>query len=360
MKNVYALFPCSPLKGIKQVDEDFLSEFDAATKAKFQTLLFDHDLLVKTGQVKFNVPVPAKSRIVLRGWMLSLGRYETLYNACGGQLITSPEEYENKHYWPKAYEKYELLRKLSPRCFWTTGPAFSVAQVKQFFGGYPIMVKDHVKSAKGAKNAMFIKNSKDKNEVFEVVNNMIKERGPLFERGVVFKEWLELDKDSEGNICEFRVFFHDGRVLYVESRHDKKRWHLLPVEGLENIGSELGDGFYCVDAVRTPSKQWKVLECGDGQVSSVVADLGEFYKKLLSSIKRHDPEEPKEYPLDDKHAVHPDYLYVADGKVVRSDISGTVADLRRDLRSLGKSADVIMNCDIFVRRKLLEEADGSA
>ncbi len=356
MKNVFALFPCSPLNGIKQVDEDFFSEFDAATKAKFQTLFFDHDLFVKTGEVKFSIPVPVKARIVLRGWMLSSGRYEALYNACGGQLITSPEEYENKHYWPKAYEKYPLLRTLSPRCFWTTGPAFSVAQVKQFFGGAPIMVKDHVKSAKGAKNAMFIKNSKDKNEVFEVVNNMIKERGPLFERGVVFKEWLELDKNNDGEVCEYRVFFHDGRVLYVESRHDKKYWPFLPVEGLENIGSELGEGFYCIDVVRTTNKQWKVLECGDGQVSSVVADLGEFYKKLLSSIKRHDPEEPEEYPLEDNYRVYPDYFYVADGKVIRSDITGTVAELRLDLNRRGWPAQVITNCDIFVRQKLMEKA----
>lgn len=42
-------------------------------------------------------------------------------------------------------------------------------------------------------------------------------------------------------------------------------------------------------------------------------------------------DKPHEDILDDDFKVHWDYLYVADGKVIRSDIRGTVADLRRDL-----------------------------
>ena len=34
--------------------------------------------------------------------------------------------------------------------------------------------------------------------------------------------------------------------------------------------------------------------------------------------------------LDDSYPVYGDYLYVADGKVIRSDIFGTVRDLKRD------------------------------
>lgn len=56
---------------------------------------------------------------------------------------------------------------------------------------------------------------------------------------------------------------------------------------------------------------------------------------------------PNDYP------VYWDYLYVCDGKVVKSDIQGTVADLKRDLRSHRKlEAKVITTCDIEGRRKL--------
>lgn len=62
----------------------------------------------------------------------------------------------------------------------------------------------------------------------------------------------------------------------------------------------------------------------------------------------NEQELPNDYP------VHWDYLYVADGKVIRSDIQGTVADLKRDLRSLGISCNVITSCDISGRKKDLE------
>lgn len=60
-----------------------------------------------------------------------------------------------------------------------------------------------------------------------------------------------------------------------------------------------------------------------------------------------------EQELANDYPVHWNYLYVVDGKVIRSDVKGTVATLKRDLRSLGKEANVIMNCDIEGRRKLL-------
>lgn len=54
--------------------------------------------------------------------------------------------------------------------------------------------------------------------------------------------------------------------------------------------------------------------------------------------------------LEDGYPVYWDYLYVADGKVIRSDVQGTVLDLKRDLKSLGISCSVITSCDIEGRR----------
>ena len=60
-----------------------------------------------------------------------------------------------------------------------------------------------------------------------------------------------------------------------------------------------------------------------------------------------------ETELENDYPVYWDYLYVCDGKVVKSDIQGTVADLKRDLRSHRKlEAKVITTCDIEGRRKL--------
>lgn len=51
-----------------------------------------------------------------------------------------------------------------------------------------------------------------------------------------------------------------------------------------------------------------------------------------------------EHILPDDYPVHWDYLYVCDGKVTRSDIMGTVRDLKRDT-----GAKEVMNCDMAGR-----------
>lgn len=64
----------------------------------------------------------------------------------------------------------------------------------------------------------------------------------------------------------------------------------------------------------------------------------------------NEQELPNDYP------VHWDYLYVADGRLIVSDIQGTVLDLKRDLKKRGLSCEVITSCDREGRRKLYEEA----
>jgi len=63
--------------------------------------------------------------------------------------------------------------------------------------------------------------------------------------------------------------------------------------------------------------------------------------------------------LEDDYPIHGDYLYVCDGKVIRCDLmSGTVADLKRDLRSHYKlEAKEIRSCDIAGRVKQQENKD---
>ena len=356
MNKLFILFPCSPLEGIQRVAEDFKDEMNAAIDAGFKVIFFDHDLLVREGNVKFNQDVPNDDLIILRGWMLTLEQYEKLFRACNGLLINDPQLYESKHYWPKAYEQYQVLRDNSPRCFWTNTKEFSVNHIKQFFGGKPVIVKDHVKSAKGAPNAMFIKNSANKAEVFTVINNMIAERGKLFQRGIVLKEQVDLKRDQDGNTIEFRVFFLDGKPISIESNGcswDYLRAQMMPKSSIKDkvqvIGAALGKGFYTVDLMLVDDT-WMVLECGDGQVSglAVGANARLFYERLRSELMKG---KPKEKELPDDYKVRYDYLYVADGKVVRSDIQGTIRDLRRNLESRGISAKEITTCDIFARAK---------
>lgn len=62
-----------------------------------------------------------------------------------------------------------------------------------------------------------------------------------------------------------------------------------------------------------------------------------------------------EQELSNDYPVYWDYLYKADGRLIRSDVQGTVADLKRDLKSLGISCTVITNFDREGTQKLYEE-----
>ena len=52
-----------------------------------------------------------------------------------------------------------------------------------------------------------------------------------------------------------------------------------------------------------------------------------------------------ERTLPDDYPVYYEYAYVADGRVVVSDVSGTVMDLKRDT-----GACEIKNCDLYGRK----------
>lgn len=62
--------------------------------------------------------------------------------------------------------------------------------------------------------------------------------------------------------------------------------------------------------------------------------------------------------LEDNYPVFWDYLYVVNDKVIKSDIQGTIKDLKMDLRDFyNMEVTEIKNCDIYNRRKILELDD---
>jgi hypothetical protein len=61
----------------------------------------------------------------------------------------------------------------------------------------------------------------------------------------------------------------------------------------------------------------------------------------MSETKAPELDEPI---LDDSYRVYGDYTYVADGKVIRSDVFGTVRDLKR-----ATGAKEIRRCDMAGR-----------
>ena len=63
--------------------------------------------------------------------------------------------------------------------------------------------------------------------------------------------------------------------------------------------------------------------------------------------------ELREPELEDDYPVFAGYLYVVDGRIVESNVSGYVRDLKRDQRNQGCSAEVVCRCDIVGRSETL-------
>ena len=83
---------------------------------------------------------------------------------------------------------------------------------------------------------------------------------------------------------------------------------------------------------------------------TLLNEINEYHRNKSMEVQLKEDILPNDYP------VHGNYLYVCDGKVIRCDLmSGTVADLKRDLRSHYKlEAKEIRRCDIAGRQEQLK------
>jgi hypothetical protein len=74
------------------------------------------------------------------------------------------------------------------------------------------------------------------------------------------------------------------------------------------------------------------------------AKVVEPVKSAVDRVPKPEGYELVERVLPEDYPVHCGYCYVADGRVISSDVSGTVANLRRNLQ-----ASEIKNCDMVGR-----------
>ncbi len=290
------LFPCQPFAA-SRVEPDFLEEFEAARAIGFKTLLYDHDLLGSDGPgsaIKFIEPIePRGAPIILRGWMLPGEIYAAFHSALqdkGHKLLTTPEAYSEAHYLPFAYRH---LAGECGRATWMEGDDSTKAWELYLheFSEVDCVIKDWVKSAKAKwKEGCFIPRhttAERFNEIFRVFRG---ERGKLFNRGVVFREFLpivERGSDIRGLplIEEVRLFFWRGSVLVPpinqspSAMDERSRW--------EKIAKRFAGPFITIDVALLIDGTWRVVEVGDGAVSGLPlgVDATRFYGSLWNATQ---------------------------------------------------------------------------
>jgi hypothetical protein len=289
------LFPNHPLKA-RLPDPDYENEFSSAREAGFECEVYGLEDLRGGDAVHAtrlcSIASAGGETILHRGWMMNDLLYAQLFAALvakGYQPVTSPEQYAQAHYLPKAYG---LIRGRTPESCWVEGKDISGAWEKYERLGRPAaIVKDFVKSAKHHWNeACYIPAGTERARFDEILKAFLKARGDQFEKGIVLRRFLEfrrLGDDSRGQPIheEYRLFLWRGCLLVATPAIDGPS----PLEKLaewEVIARQFQNPFISMDIARQQDGSWIIVEVGDGGVSGLPSSIepGLFYKKLRERV----------------------------------------------------------------------------
>jgi len=283
-----ALMPDHPV-----FDEEAIAAANVLPVLRF---VFDeHAVITKKEGRRLTFPC----RAILRGFMLSGERWRLLYKnlvELGIHLVITPDEYERAHYFPNAYG---ALSPFSPRATWVavdiaalTSDVFDEAFAEiRSWGCQYVMLKDFVKSAK-ANSERFSKVGIDEN-LADVAIDLVHIRGRRFNRGVVFKEWVDLRHYAtrSGYVPnEWRLWFGKGKLLtMLPNSFQEESASSVPRETVDmacRAAHDIGSPYMTIDVAETIDG-WIALEAGDGGVSGPAPgqDLFELWHDLTQCFK---------------------------------------------------------------------------
>jgi len=293
MKPPLILFPHEPFSP-GRIDPDFAAEHEAARVIGFPTGFYDHEAVEegRTDEMLRRLPEPQDGqRLILRGWMLPGERYSALHDALlskGHVPWTTPQGYSQAHYLPLAYA---ITEGQTSRSEWIEGDDSDAAwRMYQNFRTADAIIKDWVKSAKNRwKEGCFIPAYTSEQTFREIYRVFREERGKLFNRGVVLREFLPIkesgtDIGGQPVIEETRLFFWKGKLL---ARPEMKS--PSPLDDLarwEGIAEKFSSPFITIDVARLTDGTWKIIETGDGGVSGLPMWLASerFYACLWNQV----------------------------------------------------------------------------
>ncbi len=281
------LFPCNELDN-KKVDDSFLEEHHVAKLQLHDTYLFSHDEFVR-GNFNSNIPkVDDETPLILRSWMLTVPQYQELYDKLkdlGYVLINTPEQYKNCHHFPESYDYTKDYTSKS--IFIKEWNAEILQNISDFFGDKDFLMKDFVKSAKDIPELFRMQSGISGDDLLKKVEKFVEHRGKLFNEGLVFKEFVELEKDVTGNANEWRVFYHENRRISATPNSNQiGPWVEAPDSFLKDVvdkvAFEIDSNFFTIDVAKKLGGGWMIIETGDGQVSglSPKQNCFEFYAMI--------------------------------------------------------------------------------
>lgn len=268
------LLPSEPMN-TKKVDSDFQKEYEALVKMDFKVYLFDHDQFVNYKQLISNIDFSESGDVILRSWMLKEEQYRELYNTLSRNklnLINTPEQYLNCHYYPNVYKHIE---QWAPKSIWFSDIDPTFVEICRKHIGTDIIIKDYVKSEKGFDDIFHLESSLSTSDFFERVVKFKESRGKLFNEGIVFKQFCNLRKYGE-KTNEYRIFVFKNRIISISQNTELGYGQEPNYDFLMNIIPNIDSNYFTIDIAEKEDGSWMILECGDGQVSGLSPGQSEF------------------------------------------------------------------------------------
>lgn len=286
--NIKILFPCNPINN-SEVDPDFSEELSSAKTHGFDYILYDHDLLVKADTNFMKISESENpTTVILRGYMLKEAQYHLLYNHLKDYnyiLVNSLGQYLNCHYFPYSYES---IKEFSNRIWFSD--EYDSEWIKSICElDSNLIIKDFVKSEKGT-DLFFINKGIKQGDLSEKIKSFIEMRGSLFNKGIQFKEYLNLKKYDDC-INEWRLFVLNGELVSMSRNSKIEIESARPnIPDLKEIIDRLSvlSNFLTFDIVELETGEFKVIETGDGSVSGLSPDQNSlaFYAKIKEIMRK--------------------------------------------------------------------------
>jgi hypothetical protein len=287
------LFPHLP-SAPTTVDSEFAAEWAAARATGFATAFYSHQRAFAgdMSAALANVPVAADDcGLIVRGWMLPGERYAAVFEGLvklGWQPVVDGAAYEQAHYLPLAYP---LIEADTARSAWIEGDGVEAAwKLYQSFRRGDAIIKDWVKSAKRRwADGCFLPAETTQERFEEIFRVFLQERGKLFNRGVVVREYMPIvthGHDMRGLpiVEETRLFFWRGELLVAPI--GRTPTPLDEADRWTDIARRFQSPFLSIDVAYLTDHRWRIVEVGDGGVSGLPMGMpaDTFYGNLWKNI----------------------------------------------------------------------------
>lgn len=264
------------------VDYDLLQEYNAAIQNGFGVILFNYDLWYTEEKIKLNKHISSPIYVIYRGWMMKDDVYLNFYNQLKDlniHLITTPDSYSLMHLFPNAYHLF-----INDTAKLLLFPLHQQINIKDIHFN-KFMIKDYVKSVKGKHFPKYLENTISQEEFNHWMNEFYQYRGNLLTKGICIKEYLNL-KYYNSKTNEYRVFYINNKIASISRNSSQDIKCPLPPDNLINKYSSIDSPFYTIDYMELENGEWKIIECGDGQVSGLSdqQDYNKFYKVLYDLV----------------------------------------------------------------------------